>query len=179
MARKSLADLVIDDVIDDTSDETSAPNPEDSNPADDRHSDENETGTGKPKPRRSPRQPGTTVKKHGTVYTRSTVLTALTKYVNRRKAEGELVSYGVVSLQAVEEFSEELAQLWATHVEETGTGMFGITIRKKPPKKVPWQLHGATPDQVNLLDRKVDEWNAPSRSEVVEQALIRKLSVKV
>lgn len=110
-----------------------------------------------------------------TVYTASETFRQLRNHVQARKAKGEIVSYGVVTLLAVQEKKETLAQRWrgvaAPAATDAGGDLFGITIRRAAPKKVPWQLHGASPAQVEILDNLADEWGAPSRSVLVEEAL--------
>lgn len=117
-----------------------------------------------------------------TVYTTSETFRALRNHVQQRKAKGEIVSYGLVTLLAVQEHRDTLSRLWAE--ESTGStaaadasddDLFGITIRQAAPKKVPWQLHGASPAQVETLDHLADEWGAPSRSVLVQEALNRYL----
>ncbi|QNI09741.1 hypothetical protein GAN17_25415 (plasmid) [Mycobacterium kubicae] len=93
-----------------------------------------------------------------------------------QRARGELLSYGVVVLLAVEKHATELADLWNRTEEHTGGGgLFDIKVRKAAPKKVPWQLHGATPQQIRKLDDIAHQWNAPNRSVLVEEALVRYL----
>lgn len=172
MAKVSLTSLLDDD--DDTTDEQSDTTTSETVTV---TKDEVEGGTQRTKP---PRDPDRIVKSLATVYTPSTVFTALRKYASGQRAKGQLVSYGVIVLLAVDKHQDELAALWTTdQPPQTDGGLFGVTVRKAAPKKVPWQLHGATPDQIRKLDDLVDEWNAPNRSVLVEEALVRYLDVKV
>lgn len=110
-----------------------------------------------------------------TVYTTNEAFRALRNHVQQRKAKGEIVSYGVVTLLAVQENRDKLSHLWRQAepaAADTGDDdLFGITIRQAAPKKVPWQLHGASPAQVETLDNLADKWGAPSRSVLVQEAL--------
>lgn len=114
-----------------------------------------------------------------TVYTTSETFRALRNHVQQRKAKGEIVSYGLVTLLAVQENRGTLSRLWGAEataaVDASDDDLFGITIRQAAPKKVPWQLHGASPAQVETLDKLADEWGAPSRSVLVQEALNRYL----
>lgn len=128
------------------------------------------------------------VKKIATVYTTDAIFQRLREHVSSRKAKGEILSYGIASLLAVRQHRHELSCLWHGAASEdegnpstadTNTDidddLFGITIRRAAPKKVPWQLHGASPAQVQLLDELTHKWGAPSRSVLVQEALIRYL----
>lgn len=109
-----------------------------------------------------------------TVYTTSETFRALRNHVQQRKAKGEIVSYGLVTLLAVQENRDTLSRLWeaaAAADTDDDDDLFGIKIRQAAPKKVPWQLHGASPAQVETLDHLADEWGAPSRSVLVQEAL--------
>ncbi|MCT7367360.1 hypothetical protein A7G45_31295 [Mycolicibacterium llatzerense] len=110
------------------------------------------------------------------MYTVDPIFQRLRQHVAARKVGGEIVSYGVATLLAVQANAEELSRYWtegpgAGIVDLDDDDMFGVAVRKARPKKVPWQLHGATPEQVEILDRFVEQWGAPSRSELVEVAL--------
>lgn len=119
------------------------------------------------------------VKALATVYTPHGVYKALSRHVQNQRAKGELLSYGLAVLLAVEKHADELATLWTAEPhDEQNDSIFGVKIRKAPPKKVPWQLHGATPQQVRKLDDLADQWHAPNRSVLVEQALVRYLDIK-
>lgn len=186
MAKVDLASLVADD--DDTVEPAGPSTPEP--PA---VTVTKEAGTER-LPEKTPRKRSraTTATTHGgraapsTVYTAGTTFRQLRDHVRQRKAKGELVSYGVVTLLAVQQNSDWLKHRWEGGVVRTDTeaadlddsdsgNLFGITIRQAAPKKVPWQLHGATPQQVKLLDDLVEQWGAPSRSVLVEDALNRYL----
>lgn len=124
--------------------------------------------------------PNKVVKRLATVYTARTVYAALRQHASRQKAKGELISYGVIVLLAVDKYQDELSKLWTTadDAEPETHGLFGITVKKAAPKKVPWQLHGATPQQIRKLDDIAANWDAPNRSVLVEEALIRYLDIK-
>lgn len=174
MAKVSLASLVAaddDDLSTKTPARTSPPEPESSVTV---------TKEAAPERRQTRRRP---VKKIATVYTTDAVFRQLREYVANRKARGEILTYGVASLLAVQAHRDELATLWTEpggEAPDEGTSedddLFGVTVRKAAPKKVPWQLHGASPAQVQLLDDLVEQWSAPSRSVLVEEALVRYLA---
>lgn len=127
-------------------------------------------------PQRRPSDRTKVVKRLATVYTPQTVYNALSRHVKNQRAKGELLSYGVVVLLAVEKHATELATLWNdTEAPASTGGLFDVQVRKAAPKKVPWQLHGATPQQIRKLDDIAAEWNAPNRSVLVEEALVRYL----
>ena len=130
------------------------------------------------------RRPHKRVKKIATVYTTDAVFQRLREYVSSRKAKGDILSYGIASLLAVRHHRHELSRLWLSGTASEGSAsanidldddLFGITVRKAAPKKVPWQLHGASPSQVEMLDDLANQWGAPSRSVLVEEALSRYL----
>lgn len=123
--------------------------------------------------RRAPRGP---IKTIATVYTGNPIFQRLRQHVAACKIQGDIVSYGVVTLLAVQANADELSRYWidgpgSGPVDLDGGDMFGVTVRKAKPKKVPWQLHGTSPEQVQLLDGYAEQWGAPSRSELVEVAL--------
>lgn len=183
MAKVTLASLVTDD-DDDLSTKsparTSPPEPEKTVTVTKQAAPDTQAGAPRRETRRRP------VKKIATVYTSDAVFRQLREYVANRKARGEILTYGVTSLLAVQAHRDELATLWTpAGGEAAGPGevegndnddLFGVTVRKAAPKKVPWQLHGASPAQVQLLDDLVEQWSAPSRSVLVEEALQRYLA---
>ncbi|WP_100514021.1 hypothetical protein [Mycobacteroides abscessus] len=170
MANLDLKDLVNTDFEDDDDDGVDAEAGRDEGP------DENTTEAGGVARIGRPRGP---VKNLATVYTPNAIFQKLKAHVSQRKAKGEIVSLGRIVLLAVRDNQRELSMLWSPgrtaaelSADEADDDLFGdITIRKAPPKKVPWQLHGAKPVHVAALDRLVDEWSAPSRSVLVEEAL--------
>lgn len=116
------------------------------------------------------------IKTIATVYTANPVFQRLRQHVASCKVRGDIVSYGVVTLLAVQANADELSRYWTEGPGAVADGvggddMFGVTVRKAGPKKVPWQLHGTTAEQVALLDGYAEQWGAPSRSELVEVAL--------
>lgn len=115
-----------------------------------------------------------------TVYTSREVHTALRKHAAKTKAT-EVTSYGVIVLRAVQEHRQELRSLWNEPADKPGEDddLFDLPVRRPRPKKIAWQLHGARREHVQTLDRLVDEWGAPSRSVLVEEALTRYLKIKV
>lgn len=173
MAKVSLKSLVTDN-DDETPDETPTPAPDETaapsvtvtNPV-------GAVGHTPPKARgRARRGPIKTV---ATVYTTNPVFQRLRQHVASCKVRGDIVSYGVVTLLAVQAHADELSRYWTEHGPGASSrgadDMFGVTVRKAGPKKVPWQLHGTTAQQVALLDGFAEQWGAPSRSELVEVAL--------
>lgn len=180
MAKVSLASLVADD-DDDLSTKSpakmSAPEPKTAVTVTKPAAPDTHAGAPRRETRRRP------VKKIATVYTSDAVFRQLREYVANRKARGEILTYGVTSLLAVQAYRDELATLWTQAGGDAGGAgdqdsddLFGVTVRKAAPKKVPWQLHGASPAQVQLLDDLVEQWSAPSRSVLVEEALQRYLA---
>lgn len=179
MAKVSLASLVADD-DDELSTQSpakmSAPEPKTAVTVTKPAAPDTHAGAPRRETRRRP------VKKIATVYTSDAVFRQLREYVANRKARGEILTYGVTSLLAVQAYRDELATLWTQAGGDAGAGdqdsddLFGVTVRKAAPKKVPWQLHGASPAQVQLLDDLVEQWSAPSRSVLVEEALTRYLA---
>lgn len=174
MAKVSLKSLVTDD-----DDETTEDAP-DSVPV--QNTDTSVTVTnpvgavGHTAPKSRGRAPRGPIKTIATVYTGNPIFQRLRQHVAGCKIKGDIVSYGVVTLLAVQANADELSRYWTEGPgRETagadGGGMFGVTVRKAGPKKVPWQLHGTTSEQVELLDGFVEQWGAPSRSELVEVAL--------
>jgi hypothetical protein len=180
MAKVSLASLVAtddDDLSTKTPARTSPPEAESSVTVTNEAAPEAHVSAPRRQTRRRP------VKKIATVYTTDAVFRQLREYVANRKARGEILTYGVASLLAVQAHRDELATLWTEaggEAPDEGTSeeddLFGVTVRKAAPKKVPWQLHGASPAQVQLLDDLVEQWCAPSRSVLVEEALVRYLA---
>lgn len=172
-----MANLDLKDLVDfDDEDDDGAGDGADAGAADNEEHDEDASESGGVARIGRPRGP---VKNLATVYTPNAIFQKLKTHVSQRKAKGEIVSLGRIVLLAVRDNREELSTLWpsaptATELaaDEADDDLFGdITIRKAPPKKVPWQLHGAKPVHVAALDRLVDDWNAPSRSVLVEEAL--------
>ncbi|MBU8820847.1 hypothetical protein KL864_33830 [Mycolicibacterium goodii] len=88
-------------------------------------------------------------------------------------------TFAQVVLDAVEKHQGELAQFWMTPDQPQGTGLFrrqkvaNSPKRRrrhdKPPARIP--LGGIDPVDLATLDKLAVEWNAGSRSALVEQAL--------
>lgn len=124
------------------------------------------------KPRKARKAP-----KVANVMTDDWAYEAVKKHVQIQKSRRIITTIGKATLQAVERQRDKLAVVWtepvseASEPESAGSDLFGIVEEKAPPKKVTWQLYGATSDQIAILDRLGDEWNAPSRSALVQEAI--------
>jgi hypothetical protein len=82
-----------------------------------------------------------------------------------------------VVIDAIEANQEKLATFWKAPAPASGGGLFSrlpaAPARRRrhpqPPARVP--LTGIHPADAALLDDLVEQWGAPSRSALVEQAL--------
>lgn len=179
MARQSLSSLVSEEAAkpaDETREETTAANEQ-------QHVTvtKQDKGTSAPSGEPASRRPSRPGMKAGTVYTPEPIFDDLRAHVAKRKARGEELTYGKACLLAVQQHRHELANLWTEPAQETGgddldDDLFGVTVSKIAPKKVPWQLHGVSPAQLGRLDQLATQWQAPSRSVLIEEALRRYLA---
>lgn len=109
------------------------------------------------------------------------VYKALRKLTNREKARNPITArtYAQVVLDAIEEGQEELSTFWTQAATGAGSGG-GLFSRRpatpmrrrrhaEPTGRVP--LTGLNPDDSDMLNSLIDQWQAPSRSALVEQAL--------
>lgn len=121
------------------------------------------------KPRKAP--------KVANVMTDDWAYEAVKKHVQIQKSRRIITTIGKATLQAVERQRDKLAVAWtdpvseASEPESSGSDLFGIVEEKAPPKKVTWQLYGATSAQIAILDELGDRWSAPSRSALVQEAI--------
>ncbi|SKY99417.1 Uncharacterised protein [Mycobacteroides abscessus subsp. bolletii] len=121
------------------------------------------------KPRKAP--------KVANVMTDDWAYEAVKKHVQIQKSRRIITTIGKATLQAIERQRDKLAVAWTDPVSETsepessGSDLFGIVEEKAPPKKVTWQLYGATSAQIAILDKLGDQWSAPSRSALVQEAI--------
>jgi hypothetical protein len=109
------------------------------------------------------------------------VYKALRKLTSREKARNPITArtYAEVVLDAIEEGQEELSTFWTqpTNGAGSGGGLFSrrpaTPMRRRrhaePTGRVP--LTGLNPDDSDMLNSLIEQWQAPSRSALVEQAL--------
>lgn len=87
---------------------------------------------------------------------------------------------GTIALRAIEAHAKELATHWTTPESGTQPGrLFGTTsaVRRRVEPGVQTQLR-ITETDAATLDRLVGDWNAPSRSALVNEALRRYVTDK-
>ncbi|WP_048895769.1 hypothetical protein [Mycolicibacterium conceptionense] len=105
----------------------------------------------------------------------------LVKLTSKERARNTTTArtFAQVVLDAVEKYQAELAEFWVKPTETQGSGLFRrqkvATSPKrrrkheKPPARIP--LGGIDPVDLATLDQLALDWNAGSRSALVEQAL--------
>lgn len=135
-----------------------------------------EAVTSAPRPRGGPSAP--TVQVDPTIHKQLRRLTARERGRNPSTAR----TYTQVVLDAIETHADELATHWqSVPAPRSNGGLFSrqkvSTSRRRrhpdPPARVP--LTGLNPDDLATLDKLVADWNAGSRSALVEEALRRYL----
>jgi hypothetical protein len=106
---------------------------------------------------------------------------ALSNMINKEKVKDPITArtFAQVVLDAIEASQDKLETFWKVPVpaSASGGGLFSRTpatpARRRrhpePPARVP--LTGISPANAELLDDLVEQWGAPSRSALVEQAL--------
>ncbi|MEB3023462.1 MULTISPECIES: hypothetical protein [Mycolicibacter] len=110
------------------------------------------------------------------------VYKALRKFTSREKARDPITArtYLQVVLDAIEHSQEALATVWKQpNTTASGGGLFSrqsaAPMRRRrhsePPGRVP--LTGLNPADAAVIDSLIQEWQAPSRSALVEEALRR------
>ncbi|ORW08018.1 MULTISPECIES: hypothetical protein [Mycolicibacter] len=108
------------------------------------------------------------------------VYKALRRFTSREKARDPITArkYAEVVLDAIEHSQEELSTFWKQpEAAAAGGGLFSrqpaAPVRRRrhsePPGRVP--LTGLNPADAAILENLIEEWQAPSRSALVEQAL--------
>lgn len=139
------------------------------------HGGEDEKGR---KRSRAPR----TAPKVAAVMTHPDVQRAIKKHVNSLKGRNLKTSLGVETLACVERQYDKLRTAWSDTEDNStpeaeaqdelvlGAGMFGLNTQATETK-VPWQLWGASPSQIAILDKASAACHAPSRSAFVEKAI--------
>ncbi|MEN4466860.1 hypothetical protein VXE65_32980 [Mycolicibacterium conceptionense] len=105
----------------------------------------------------------------------------LVKLTSKERARNTTTArtFAQVVLDAVEKHQANLAEFWVKPTEPQGSGLFRrqkVTTspkrrrkHEKPPARIP--LGGIDPVDLATLDRLALDWNAGSRSALVEQAL--------
>jgi hypothetical protein len=117
-----------------------------------------------------------------TVQVDSTVHKKLRSLTTKERARNPVTarSYTQVVLDAIEAHQDQLADMWARSDEQPAThGLFSrqrVTTsphrrrrHAEPPARIP--LAGLNPDDSAAIDQLVVDWNAGSRSALVEEAL--------
>lgn len=106
---------------------------------------------------------------------------ALSRLTNREKVKDPIKArtFAQVVLDAIEANQDKLTTFWTAPapVSASGGGLFSrspaASARRRrhpePPARVP--LTGISPANAEMLDNLVEQWGAPSRSALVEQAL--------
>lgn len=109
------------------------------------------------------------------------VCKALRRFTSREKARDPMTArtFAQVVLDAIDASQHELATFWkdAQSAQAGGGGLFSRRPatpprrrrHSEPPGRVP--LTGLHPDDAATIDSLVEQWQAPSRSALVEQAL--------
>lgn len=110
-----------------------------------------------------------------------TLAKALRKLTTKEKGQNPITArtYAQVVLDAIEANQTELSVRWpsAPARDNLVNGLFSRPKERpsrrrrhpQPPARVP--LYGITPDNLEVLDKLVADWNASSRSALVEEAL--------
>lgn len=105
----------------------------------------------------------------------------LVKLTSKERARNTTTArtFAQVVLDSVEKHQDELAEFWLKPAEDSGSGLFRrqkVTTspkrrrkHEKPPARIP--LGGIDPVDLATLDQLALQWNAGSRSALVEQAL--------
>ena len=105
----------------------------------------------------------------------------LVKLTAKERARNTITArtFAQVVLDAVEKHQAQLAEFWVKPIQTQGSGLFRrqkVTTspkrrrkHEKPPARIP--LGGIDPVDLATLDQLALEWNAGSRSALVEQAL--------
>jgi hypothetical protein len=106
---------------------------------------------------------------------------ALRRLTNREKGRDPITArtFAQVVLDAIEDSQERLSTFWKTPTQPTGGGG-GLFSRRpaasarrrrhsEPPARIP--LTGLNPSDAATIDTLVEQWQAPSRSALVEEAL--------
>lgn len=90
-----------------------------------------------------------------------------------QRAAGKKTSIGAEALRMVERQQPALATAWNRPADEpSGGGLFGLHAEASDLEdKVHWQLHGVSPQQIDVLDTLSKKHQAPSRSAYLQKAI--------